>query len=213
MPFIYRLTSSRSRKYFFTTVLLSVIFVSIFTNLGEFLDITEEPKKTDVIVYLGGGERERMEKALELYKLGYSKTDKLIFTSSLTFYIDNKTVIDKKVYFTEHGIIEHNLVHAKKVKNTMEEVLFVKNYMLRHNLKSVIFVSDPPHSRRIIFLAQSIADYKKSGLSCSVVGSDVNWWDKKHYCRQRKAIAMTVSELIKLPYNYFVYGILKKFIS
>ena len=213
MSFIYRLTSSRSRKYFFTTVLFSVIFISIFINLGELFDITKEPKKTDVIVYLGGGERERMEKALELYKLGYSKTDKLIFTSSLTFYIDKKTVIDKKVYFTEHGILEHNLVHAKKVKNTMEEVLFVKNYMLRHNLKSVIFVSDPPHSRRIIFLAQSIADYKKSGLSCSVVGSDVNWWEKKHYYRQIKAIAMTVSELIKLPYNYFVYGILKKFIS
>jgi len=213
MSFIYRLTSSRSRKYFYITVLLSSVLFTIFINLGEFLDITEEPKKTDVIVYLGGGGYERMGKALELYKLGYSKTDKLIFTSSLTFYIDKKTVIDKKVYFTEHGILEHNLIHAKKVKNTMEEVLFVKNYMLRHDLKNVIFVSDPPHSRRIIFLAQSIAEYKKSGLSCSVVSSDVNWWNKKYYYKKRKAIAMTISELIKLPYNYFLYGILKKFIS
>ena len=204
-----RLISGTSRKYLFITILLSVIFASIFINLGEFLDITEEPQKTDVIVYLGGGGPERMEKTLELYKLGYSKTGKVIFTSSPTLHIDKKTVIDKKVYFSEHGIPEHNIVHAKKTKNTMEEVLFVKNYMLQHKLKSVIFISDPPHSRRIIFLAQSIAKYNEANLSCSVVGSDVNWWNKKYYYREIKAIAMTVSELIKVPYNYLVYEILK----
>ncbi len=215
MASIHRFTGSRSRKHLFIAVLLSGIFVSILINLGELLDITEAPKKTDVIVYLGGSGSERMEKALELYKLGYSKTGKMIFTGSSSLYINKKKKIGmyKKVYFTEHGISEQNLVHAPKTRNTMEEVLFVKNYMLRHNLKSVIFVSDPPHSRRIIFLAQSIANYEEANLSCSVVGSDVSWWDKKHYYRQSKAIAFVASELIKLPYNYLVYGDFKKFIS
>lgn len=209
MAYSYRLIGGRSKKYLFITILLSVMFIPIFINLGELLDITEEPQKTDLIVYLDGGGVERMEKTLELYKLGYSKTGKIIFTASPTHHIDRKTVIDKKVYFTEHGIPKDNLVHAKKVKNTMEEVLFVKNYMLRHKLKSVIFVSDPPHSRRIIFLAQSIAKYNANGLSCSVVGSGVNWWEKKHHYRHIKAIASTVYELIGLPYNYIVYGIVK----
>ncbi len=208
---MYRLISSRVRRNLFVTILLSGVLVFLFINLGELLDITGEPQKTDVIVYLGGGGSERMKKALELYILGYSKTGKMIFTGSHILYIGEKKKIGihKKTYLTEHGVPEHDLVHAKKTRNTMEEVLFVKNYMLQHNLKSVIFVSDPPHSRRIIFLAQSIADYNEAGLSCSVVGSNVSWWDKKHYYRQSKAIAFAVSELIKLPYNYLVYGILK----
>ncbi len=212
MASIYKLISSRARRNLFVTILLSGVLIFLFINLGELLDITEEPKKTDVIVYLGGGGPERIKKALELYILGYSKTEKMIFTGSYTFYINKKKKIGmyKKVYFSEHGIPKHNLVHAKKTRNTMEEVLFVKNYMLQHNLKSVIFVSDPPHSRRIIFLAQSIADYNEAGLSCSVVGSDVSWWDKKYYYRQSEAVVFAVSELIKLPYNYLVYVVLKK---
>jgi uncharacterized SAM-binding protein YcdF (DUF218 family) len=200
---------NRLKKYLFIFVLCLGILSTAFRGLGEYLDITVEPRKADIIVYLGGGGFERMEKTMDLYRLGYSKTGKIIFTASATLYINRRYVIRKKNYFIEQGIPKENIVHAKKTKNTMEEVLFVKNYMLEHGLKSVIFISDPPHSRRIIFLAQSIADYKGNGLSCSVVGSDVKWWSKKNYYRSTKALTMVVSELIKLPYNYFVYKVLK----
>jgi len=199
------------KKYLFVIIfiLLSILFIG-FNNIGEYLDITIEPHKTDIIVYLGGGGFERMKRTLDLYKQNYSKTGKIIFTSSPTLHINKRTVLNKKDYFIQHGISGENIVYAKKTRNTMEEILFVKSYMLEHNLKSVIFVSDPPHSRRIIVLAQSIANYRRNGLSCSVVGSDVKWWDKKYYYRSLKALTMIVSELIKLPYNYCVYKVLKK---
>jgi len=212
MAYIYSFLTNGLKRYGFITILLFGIFIILLMNLGRFFDITEEPKKADIIVYLGGGGPERIKKALELYKKGYSKTDKLIFTGSPSLYIDKKKKIGayKKIYFTEHGIPEHNLVHIKSTHNTMKEVLFVKNYMLQYDLKSVMFVSDPPHSRRIMFLANLVADYSGDHLSCFVVGSNAIWWSKEYYFLNRKGIVFVLTESIKSGYNFIAYVLLEK---
>lgn len=213
MSFIYRLTGNRSRKYFFITVLLSGIFIILLMNLGRFFDITVEPKKADIIVYLGGGSSERLEKSLELYKLGYSKTNKIIYTGPLIVRQSKKDLngFNKKKYLKEHGISEKNIIYAEDTGNTMKEVLFVKNYMLEHHYKSVIFISDPYHSRRIMFLAKVINNYDDANLSCVVVGSDVKWWDRIHYYKNKKARRAVISEISKLVHNTIAYGVLQKF--
>lgn len=182
-------------------------------NLGRFFDITVEPKKADIIVYLGGGWAERLKKSLELYKFGYSKTNKIIFTGSLIGRLSEKDLngFYKKKYLIKHGIPEQNIIYAENTKNTMGEVLFIKNYMLEHHYKSVIFVSDPPHSRRIMFLAKVINNYDDANLSCAVVGSDVKWWDRIHYYKNKKARSAIISEITKLVHNTIAYGVLQKF--
>jgi len=182
-------------------------------NLGRFLDITDAPQKADIIVYLGGGYIERMEKVLELCKLGYSKTDKIILTGSLTGKVSKEDLngLYKVKYLEEHGIPEKNIIYAENTGNTMQEVVFVKNYMLKYHYKSVIFVSDPPHSRRIKFLAKIVNNYNDVNLSCIVVGSDVDWWDQIHYYKNEEARKFVKSELSKMVHNSIAYGILQKF--
>lgn len=213
MSFIYRLTSSRSRKYFFITVLLSGIFIILLMNLGRFFDITVEPKKADIIVFLGGGSSERLSKSLELYKLGYSKTNKIIYTGCLKGRVPEKGFhrFDKKKYLKDHGVSEENIIYAEDTGNTMKEVLFVKNYMLEHHYKSVIFISDHYHSRRIMFLAKVVNNYDDANLSCIVVGSDAKWWDRIHYYKNKKAKRAVISEISKLVHNTIAYGVLQKF--
>ncbi len=186
----------------------------VFINLGRFFDITDQPRKVDIIVYLGGGSIERIEKTLELYQKGYSKTNKIIYTGHHLYHtaLKNYKLHDKKEFFISHGVLATNLIHGKKnTGNTVREVMFVKKYMLSHHLHSVIFVTDPPHSRRVKMLAEDIANYKDAKLKFFVVGTDVAWWKKSTYFLERNALVFVASEMIKLPYNYFTYGILKKY--
>ena len=65
-------------------VIVSILIVSslyIFFNLGNFLDATSNPKETDLIICLGGGNYEnRGKKSLELYEKDFVKTNTIIFT-------------------------------------------------------------------------------------------------------------------------------------
>jgi len=51
-------------------VLCSLFF--LFFSLGKWIDVTEKPVKADIIVCLGGGTSERVQKAVSLYAQGYS---------------------------------------------------------------------------------------------------------------------------------------------
>ena len=168
-----------------------------------------------VVIYLvrKNQNAKRLEKSLELYKLGYTKTNKIILTGSLIGRLSEKDLIGfyKKKYLQEHGVPEKSIIYAEGTGNTMREVLFIKNYMLAHHYKSTIFVSDPPHSRRIMFLAKVINNYDDANLSCVVVGSDVKWWDRIHYYKNKKARRDVISEISKLVHNTIAYGVLQKF--
>ena len=83
--------------------------------------------------------------------------------------------------------------------------------MIKHYYKSALFVSDPPHSRRILFLAKFLNSYDDANLSYSVVGTDVDWWDREHYYRDRDARTFVLSEMIKLAHNFIAYGVLQKY--
>lgn len=155
----------------------------VFVNLGRFFDITDEPRKVDIIVYLGGGSIERIEKTLELYQKGYSQSGKLIYTGHRLYQTTGKNykLYDKKEFFISHGILATNLIYDKKnTGNTVREVKFVKKYMLAHQLHSVIFVTDPPHSRRVKMLAEHIANYEDVKLKFFVIGTDVICVEKIH---------------------------------
>jgi len=192
---------------------LIIIFL-IFFNLGNIFDRTDKPRKVDIIVYLGGGSVERIEKTLELYNKGYSTTNKVIFTGYRLYRSSKKnyTLHNKKEFFINHGILINNIIHANKnTGNTVREVRFVKKYMLEQHLHSVMFVTDPPHSLRVKMLAEEIADFSGNNLEYFVIGTDVQWWDKSTYYLQKNALLFVASEMIKLPYNYITYGILEKY--
>ena len=188
----------------FSILFAGIVISFLFVNLGLFFDVTKKPKKTDVIVCLGGGGIERVTKSLELYLKGYSKSGKIILTGSTSLYKKE----NKITFLVRHGIPREKIIFLKKTYNTMNEVLALKNFLLKNNMKSAMFISDPPHSRRIMLLVNTIAKYKRSGLSCIIVSSGVQWWDKEHYYNSNKAIRFVTLELFKLPYNYLAYAVL-----
>jgi len=180
-----------------------IIFISFFIyaffNLGRFLDVTVSPTKVALIVCLGGGDHQkRVEKTIELYKNGYLKSDTIIFTGVKEVKnINNK--FDKNV----------NIIINSNLKNTMEEIKYIKNYMLKQNLSSALIVTEAPHSKRIILFSKIISNNNKK-LSINVVASEFKKWDSKSYYKNKEARQYAFSEVIKIVYYSFVYGLLEK---
>ncbi len=189
----------RPKRLLFIASLIFLLVIS--SKLGRFLDITQSPKQVDIIVCLGGGWVERLDKTSQIYKLGFSKENKIILTGTLIGKLSENDLhgFYKIPYLKKKGIDESEIIFAKKTYTTYQEVQFVKNYMIKNDYKSVIFVSDPPHSKRIQYSANSLK-YSDNNLSCMIVGSDVSWWNKDNFYRNLIAIKMSIKELGKLLY-------------
>ena len=190
-------------------VLVSSIFIIIFINLGKFVDISQKPFKADIIVSLGGDYMGcRMKTALSLYKNGYSKSEKLIYTHKDTINGAFTPFLSIKEYLLSNSVKNKNIVHIDEsiVTNTMEEVYFIKKYMLAHQYKSVIFVSHPYHSKRISILAKAVAGYEKAGLHILIASCNPKWWNRSAYYMNETAFRETINEIGKLFYNLLKYG-------
>lgn len=197
------------KQFFIIFALFCIIILIIFFNLGRFVDITQPPVKSDIIVSLGGDESGcRIQKALNLYKEGFSISGKFIFTD--VDYINSSfSPINSRIdYLKTNGIPRQKIIHVDEtmIYNTMEEVFFIKKYMQKHRYKTVIFVSHPQHSRRIEFLAKYIANYDEAGLKLKVVSCGPYWWDREHYYTTEVGYKVAIYETIKLFYNAFKYN-------
>jgi len=104
------------------------------------------------------------------------------------------------------GFDNVNVYNPKGLKNTYEEVTFVKRYMKEKDLKSATFISEAPHSRRILLFGSIFGE---DDFEFSVVGSKYDKWNKKYYYQNPDTKSYAFSELTKIFYNLFVYGVLE----
>jgi uncharacterized SAM-binding protein YcdF (DUF218 family) len=189
--------------------LILSILILIFINLGNFLDITNTISKSDIIVVLGGGKDARIKKGLILYKQNYSKSNKIIFTGS-NKYDMVLPIFYRYDYLVKNGVKSSNIIHIDEtvISNTMDELIAVKKYLLQNNMKSVLFVSHPTHSRRIKILANLIADYDINNIKISFASADHTYvWDKQKYFFNLISIKLVFLEILKIPYNLIKYYI------
>lgn len=187
-------------KKTFLSLLICIALLFGIKNLGYFFDITEEPSQTDLIVVLGGGSgsSNRVKKAYKLYEQNLSSQAKMILTGEEIFARSERIS-----YLINHGVSKEYIILASHPENTLQEIRYIKHYMLTHDLKRVIIVSDPPHSRRIMFFANTVFDYPASGLTLAVVGSESPCWDAGHYYIDLEAMSFLIKETIK--YNYYLF--------
>lgn len=201
-------------KYFSLSLILIIIFITyLFLNLGKILDVSEEPIKSDIIVSLGGGDIERLKKSLELYEKDFSSKRILILTGDERSKKDKERNLDDKriKYLKENDLNSINFLLKKELTSTIEEVIFIKEYLIKNNYSSVVIVSDPPHSKRIKYLFKKIKISNDESLIFNIVKADAKWWDKESYYLNKRAKTFAFTEIPKLLYSYFMYGFLDFF--
>ena len=201
------------KSIFFLFFSFFLIFIA-YLNLGNFLDATSKPAKTDLLVCLGGGDYKiRIEKTLELYSRGFLNSNTIV----LTGYVNSQNEVKKGIQEDKRVTVIKNrdfkALHVelnKNLKNTAAEIKYVKKYMISHDLKSVTFITEPPHSRRILIFSKIISVDGDEDLSVNVVGADYKNWNADKYYEDKYAKNYAFSELAKIVYGLFMYGVLEK---
>jgi len=188
------------KKVVFGFVAFLLLLTFVFLNLGKWVDVTEKPVKSDIIVCLGGGTIERVKKSIELLERGYAR--KHLFL-----------LIGESGYNQPYIAINHPdipIVIDEHPKNTQEEVLFIKKYMKKHGYKSALIVTDPPHSRRVSLLTSLISVEGDETMTFRMIDSGVVWWNRGNYYNNTFARVYVKHEMIKIAYNCIAYGVLDK---
>lgn len=201
-------------KIIITIIIIFALAFVFYLNLGKFLDATVEPTKTDLLVCLGGGDyKKRIEKTLDLYDKGLLNFETIVLTGYVNSKreVKNGVVEDKRTsYIKNHVYNDIKIVINKDLRNTAEEVLYIKRYMIVNELKSVIIISEAPHSRRILLFFKLLSVNGDDDISVSVVGSDYKDWSSDNYFENKYAKNYAFTEVMKIVYGVFVYGILDK---
>ncbi len=185
---------------FFAIILMSFLLIIYLINIGDYLDVTQEPVKSDIVACLASRDIERIYKASELYRMGYSYRRIIILTGRAYDYEN----------YIKKNIPRLRYILDEKSTRTSEEIKFIKQYMVKHNYKSVIIISDPPHSRRIKILTKLISVKNDENLSYIFVGSNAPWWDPQKYYKSRTAVDRVISETLKILYTYINYILMQK---
>ncbi len=185
------------RKILFGFLALLLLCTFIFFNLGKWIDVTEKPVKSDIIVCLGGGTIDRVKKSIELLEDGYASRQLFLLVGESWYNQD---------YIAKHhpGI---SMVIDEAPKDTREEVLFIKQYMKDHGYKSALIVTDPPHSGRVQLLISLLSVDGDEMMTFRMIHSGVEWWDKMYYYENEQAGNFVKSEIIRIIYRYFSYFI------
>ena len=149
---------SKRRKIGFLIVFIFFIitYSPLFWFMGEGLVIRDIPKKSDaIVVFSGDGKasyqnlsyQDRALDAIKFYKSGYA--DKVFLSSGREQTISDVDMI--KLYLVSRGVPESSIYILKKYpSSTYQNVKMVHQNLEKYNVKSILFLTSPLHSRRAL---------------------------------------------------------------
>jgi len=191
----------------FLVIIVGIALGSVwgYFNLGKWLDITQKPVKSDVIICLGGGDWHRYSKAVSLFEKGYAEKKIMVLTGAdVTPEMRRRGIPDGRITDLKKHHPEIAFVYLPQLASTRAEVRGIKEYMLSHHYESALIVTDPPHTRRFSILVSLISLPGDDVLKFHYVSSGVPWWHKKTYYQNRFAKEYALTELLKIPYNIYL---------
>lgn len=176
----------RLSSHFFTyligilsgVTLIGFIGVWVVVKAPSWLVIEGEAHKADVAVVLGGGGGSRLDAAIKLYEAGL--VNQLLLVDTKKEYWNSM----QKRLSTAAKIEEKNLIVLEGSINTYTDASLVLKYCETNDIKSILIVTDPYHTRRALLVFES--EFKGSGVDVSVVSSGYyaeklspgdNWWE------------------------------------
>ena len=178
---------------------LFIMLPFLLLNYGKWIDATEEPVKSDIIVCLGGGTHHRIEKSKDLLYAGYAKENFILLVGEDARYNERNI---KKSYPKLPTVTD------EQPKNTVEEIHFIKQYMKKHHYESALIVTDPTHARRVSLLC-SLIPSRDVTQKFHIVSSGVEWWNAECYWCNKRSRGLVKSETIRILYTLIFSGNLR----
>lgn len=171
-------------------LLSAASFFTVHTTVNIIYGFASKPKVSDVIVVYGNQVnsdktpskrlKARLDKAIDLYKKGFSKY--IIVTGGIDSNNNDEALIMKK-YLTEIGSIEESIITADSSGiNTHHSALFVKSFLKKKGLKSIINVSQYSHIMRTDLAMKKEGIAKTSSCSADYFFEPRNFYSLIREC-------------------------------
>ena len=178
--------------------MLIILAVYGVLMLDRWLVVDNTPHQADAIVVLGGGGASRLRHGIQLYDQGLAK--RLIL-------VDDKT--SAWTHITRHLCPDCQL-QGKAVAivngstSTFTDAQLIKAFCLAHALTSIIVVTDPYHTRRVLLTFHAYFNDKavlvtvvSSGDYSGLLAPNTGWWT------DRQTATTVILEGLK---SFFVVG-------
>lgn len=186
---------------------LAALLLIVVTPLaGLYL---ERPKasatESDLLVVLGGGFGDRIVEGVKLFRLGMAR-NVLITGAYSSINKEGLIFIDPRAsQFSKAGAGSDFIFLDGSARSTWAEVHVIRALMLKHQWRTVLVVSDPPHLARLQWsLDRVISGY---GLAYRLVSSEAEWWHPLLWWTNRIASKFVGKELVKNVYYRIRYGL------
>ena len=198
------------RKIFkYSTIFLLLFFLlfksPFFWFIGNNLVVYQEPKKTEaIVIFSGSGEsgytnisyQRRVLDALKFYEDGFS--NKIILTSGRIQNLSEGEII--KSLLISRGLDPKSLILINRYpSSTFENVRIVKEYLDENNIKNIMLLTSPFHTKR------SYLTWKKNAPDISVNFPIINEYSKKEvkWSYKYKEIKVIIYEIMAIIHNRF----------
>ena len=181
--------TKRSRKRIRWLGILTLLIIMVtFFNAGNWLTVSQNPQRSDIIIVLSGSEG-RVEKALGLMEEDYS--DFLVLTNAYGFS-------EQDYKHIESTVPAEDVIKDFESHSTLDSAYYSRKLMEELRVQSAIIVSSDYHLRRAKLNYERA--FKNSDIELKFVASDSNyqsdfWWTDNF------SIRITGSEYIKLVGN------------
>jgi uncharacterized SAM-binding protein YcdF (DUF218 family) len=168
---------------------------SLFSAIGNFLIVNEEPKPVDVIIVLSGGSGERVAYGVQLYHSGYA--DMILLTGGPEGDdITGAEIMQEQALSL--GVPKDHILLEEESTSTYGNAKYTLEIMEAKNFESAILVTSPYHTRRASIIFDRF--FKNIDLTICSVPYDSShtgkWWQNRH------TVKIIVSEYLKLIYYY-----------
>jgi len=180
-------------------IILSGILIvfMILVGVGSFLSVGDPVKPVDAIVVLSGDEGVRITEASDWYLRGYGKY--LLITKT-----DDEEIGEQKTYSEklmriaiELGVPQDSILFSEGMaSNTIEEAKAVLLVAKTRNIKSILVITDPYHTRRADIIFD--LEFKDQEIDTYVHGVRNSWYQPYSWFLKVSGWRVTISELAGL---------------
>jgi uncharacterized SAM-binding protein YcdF (DUF218 family) len=181
-----------------------VFYSPIVWLAGDQLAVSHVPQKVDAIVVLSGdGEtnyinqsyQRRTLDAINYFNNGYAS--QIIISSGRDQTFSETEII--KSLLTKRGVPEHAIyISSKYPKTTYENILLITHTLNERNIKSILLITSPYHSRRALWIFRKIVP-ELIVISPKVIDTpskNIEWTTSMDKLR------VIIYEYISIIYNY-----------
>lgn len=210
--------SQKNKKYnrlIIAGTVVMVLILSIITyrywlpKIADYLIVQDKLYPADVIVVISGS-GSRYQYAVRLFKEGYAKYILFNYNKEDVFNIvgvkfDPEDMI--KNLAISNGMPLERILLEGRCKSSYEDILYAKENIIKKQFKSVIFVSNNFHMRRVYSTFKKIFKEHDIKIIFAPVPMEMDGINPDGWWTRERDLVMVFNEYVKLILYYFKYGI------